>query len=554
MSLIPFPHLVKPLRLTPKLVRSDEIFQSPVTGIQQSVARGASYWSWKVEYRDLSDSERDIVQAFLHDCKGALNHFKIPDFGNYEISGAASDWTDVFSDNGYFRNQADLDAFTLSAGMDYSLNDNSVLIERRLNGTVTTMRKDNVTSVDVGGMYAARCKFFSDDLMSAALHAGNLYDQAAGPTRTTSTGQLTLPIFTDVGSLVGVGIWQGEGRPNIGNQFVFADFTLSRVLVVSNSENLFTRSNNFTHADWDIGGAANVESGFGDEPYGTVNGDWKLYGDAVDSQFWIRQAITKTNTPDLYTAFIEAKADELSEMRLAIFDNTGANYALATFWLSSGTTTGVQNGGSFTRENAKIFDIGSGWYKCCVTALVNSDAAVRMLAYLGSGTAVDFTNNGSDGIRIANAQIRKHPFPGHYVPTTDTAIVGTGWQTGSKLYVEGFDTNEVALKKGTRLEVINRYHSTTEYERSEFKRLTKTIKSHREGWGVLEFDPPIRNAPESLAYDNSLGGHVPVTLHPIVIVHKPELTARLLGSTIQYVEKPLRFTDISFDIIEDLTE
>jgi hypothetical protein len=32
------------------------------------------------------------------------------------------------------------------------------------------------------------------------------------------------------------------------------------------------------------------------------------------------------------------------------------------------------------------------------------------------------------------------------------------------------------------------------------------------------------------------------------------MKARLLNGTIQYIDKPLRMTDIVFDVLEDLTE
>ena len=79
MSLIPYPSYIKPARQSSQLTRSDELFQSPVTGIQQTASRGNAYWRQTIEYRDLSDAERDIVQAFLMKCKGSLNSFKIQD-------------------------------------------------------------------------------------------------------------------------------------------------------------------------------------------------------------------------------------------------------------------------------------------------------------------------------------------------------------------------------------------------------------------------------------------------------------------------------------------
>ena len=104
MNFIKFPTNITPLRVTPQLIRTDELFKSPTTGAQQAASRGNAYWQWSIEYRDLSDDERDIVQAFLMNCKGSLNTFKINDFGNYEIAEQGSSWIDKFENKGDFLN------------------------------------------------------------------------------------------------------------------------------------------------------------------------------------------------------------------------------------------------------------------------------------------------------------------------------------------------------------------------------------------------------------------------------------------------------------------
>jgi hypothetical protein len=43
-------------------------------------------------------------------------------------------------------------------------------------------------------------------------------------------------------------------------------------------------------------------------------------------------------------------------------------------------------------------------------------------------------------------------------------------------------------------------------------------------------------------------------MHNPVIFDRPEMTARLLGGTVQYIEKPLQLTDVVFEVIEDLSE
>lgn len=102
MSLIKFPTQIKPDQVTIELARVDEILGSPATNIQQVAFRGNPAWRWIYQFKDLSEDERDIVQAFIFNCKGSINEFKVQDSGNYQIKGTGSDWLDIFSNAGEF--------------------------------------------------------------------------------------------------------------------------------------------------------------------------------------------------------------------------------------------------------------------------------------------------------------------------------------------------------------------------------------------------------------------------------------------------------------------
>jgi len=553
MSLIPYPNQIKPARQTSMLERKDEMFVSPITGIQQTASRGNAYWRHTIEYRDLSDSERDIVQAFLMKCRGSLNTFRLPDFGNYEISGAASDWVDIFSGNGSFRNQADLDAFIVGVNADAILIVDGLNYERR-NPAGSLVNKLNINSLTAGASYINRFKFFGGNDAAVMAIVGSSYHNIVGPSYVRSAGQVSAPFFAHVGSANKAGLIDTTGMTvKIGDQRHIGDMVLSRCALVSNSENLLTYSNEFDHADWSSF-LMSVDSGYGDNPTGVTSGAWKLNGTG-SGYHYVYQAYTKPMTEGIYNFLVNARAVEHDVLRMIIGDELGAgNQASVLFYLNSGTHNVVTNGGVFERGSARIYDVGSSWYKCSLSTLVSSSNAVRGELYINSGAGSTYDMPDSYGLEIANAQLREHPFPGHYVPTTDTIVVGSGWQTGAKLYVEGLESDAIMFKAGARFEIINRYYNDTAnvYERSEFKRLTADLRTHREGWGVLEFDPPIRNAPEtqrSVRY----GTHLGETMHNAVVFDNPETTCRLVGNTIQYIEKPLKLTDIVFDVIEDLT-
>lgn len=558
-NLIPYPSHIKPSRVTVQLARSDEIFISPLTGAQQAASRGNAYWQWTIEYDDLSLSERDIVQSFLTKCKGPLNYFKIPDFGLYSISGGMSDWVDLFNNDGEFVNAAQASEFTLSANMDFDIFQGEGLNSRRqIVGTLTAVRKTFVNSLNLvqGATYIARSKFHSNDPMSMALSVGSL-DQQLFSTNIFSIGQNSAPVFIDEAtSRIDVSIKnQNVSNAKVGDSYRLKDFQFSRCLLVSNSENLLTQSNSFEDAHWSLS-RSNLLSSYDTGHDGVSGAAWKYFKDAqVNTRGLLFNTYSKVQTEDIFTASIYAKADELSELEIRMYNNGEADRVDAVFWLNSGTFTSLNALGAFIRPYARIDAVGDDWYRCSVTAVANSLNAIGAIFTICSGGGNQFTSNGSDGILIQDAQLVNFPFPKQRVQTASDAVVGSNnLQTGNQLYVAGMDPDEIYFS-GTRFELITRYYNQGDnvYERSEYKRMTSNVKANKEGWGVIEFEPPIRNAPV-FERSNIFGDHLGETLHPAVIIDNPELKAHLVAGTIQYTEKPLQLTDITFDIIEDLSE
>lgn len=556
MSLIPFPQSITPERVSAELVRSDELFVSPVTGIQQAATRGNAYWRWTVRYRDLSDSERDIVQAFLLNCRGPLNSFKMPDFGHYNTTASASDWVDLFNDQGDFLNQSDVNSF--SPGDKYNstaLSGGGVRIEKRFIGTTFALTKTPVNSFTAGATYLTRAKVINpvSNPMGVDFTVGSYYGNMHSP-YVASDGAFSAPVFMDTGSAHHVSVlFAGLGE--IGDYQDIHNFRIARAALVSNSENLLTRSNEFDHADW-TSQNLNVTSGWSDKsPLGVTSGGWKCYGNSnTNTGHWMRISVTKPATEDIYSFFYYARKSELEKMRLRLDDGSSVNRFDVSFDLSDGTIISETITGDFTRLYSRTHDVGSDWLKISISGKTNATTSIRGYVYaVNSDDTVTYTSNGSAGVEIFGAQIRKHPYPGHYVPTVASAVVGSGWQTGSKLFVEGLSVNTVVANAGQRFEVITQYASSTQVEMSEFKRLTTDLISHREGWGIMEFDPPIRNAPEpfmSPLFLSFLGE----TMHNAVTFDRPEMKCRLIGNTINYTEKPLLLTDATFDVIEDLSE
>ena len=579
MSFIKFPTQIKPSRVTMRLERTDEMFVSPVTGIQQVASRGNAFWRTTYEFRDLSLSERETVQAFLMKCRGSLNTFNVTDPANYTIRGSQSDWTDLFSGRGQF--VADVGSTTARLNSWWVLGD--TLQNHHIDDDQTvrmrwTRRVSNAnpnwwgeqvsgkvsSGFEVGKAYVQRLKFFQNPKKLAATvsmrvqSGGNGYNMGSFPTIVYTSDMVTMPfkMYADTSSISLTPIFWITGVTNIGDSFSFADYRLSRCVLVANSENLLLYSHKFDEADYSKA-RANIANSFGTTPHGLATGGSKIFVDtSVNTTHYALQNITKNNTEGVYTASLYAKADEYDVIRVDMFNGAGTDLSRGFFQLSSADHKTSQ-AGNFRNPVTQMFDVGSGWYRCVHTAHVDSHSTLQWRVTIVASyetETIQFTGNGSDGVEIYGAQLVEFPFAKPYCVSSNAAVPSSG-QTGSALIVDGFDPGDI-IPAGQRLEVVTQFHRDADnlYERSEFKRITETIKAHDEGWAVLEIDPPLRNSPTPQQNYEGTAAAVPELVHNPVIFTDPEMKARLVGGTVQYIEKPLQLTDIVFDVIEDLAE
>jgi len=575
MSLVKFPSQIPPARLTVALARVDETIRSPLTNVQQVVSRGNPVWKWTYEYTDLSDSERDVVHAFLMKCRGSVNTFKVTDPGDYEPKGSVSDWIDIFSGYGAFNVVAGSDSNNVNSWFDrgnmvvsHITEDQSLRMETRVNsqddqlgwrGHSTTPSRIN--SLDLNAAFIARIKHFAHP--DKADHNANvIVGTGTGGGITvmnsniiSSSGVLSVPFVARVDT--GYVFVRDNGGGTIGDWWQYNDFRVQRCALIVKSENLLTRSNEFSHADFTKTNIA-VESGFNHDPQGGAN-LWRLRvnSDESNANHNFIQNHTKTNTRDYYVASIKIRAatNSLHAIRLSLEDPSTAGF-WTQFDLNSGLHYSSGTIGDFKRGSGRLWDIGSGFYRATVGALVSSHSTLgfKVYALQSSGGGLSFATVDTEYLEISAVQLVKFPFMKPYFETGAAAIVGTGSVAGTSIMLDGLDAEDL-IKSGQRLELINKYHNeaNSESELSEFKRTTIENKASREGHITLSIDPPIRNLPME-SYSVISGDHIGETIHNAVLFHQPEMKGRLLASTIQYTDKPLRATDISFEVLEDMTE
>jgi hypothetical protein len=550
-------------------MRVDETVASPLTNIQQVVSRGNPAWKWTYEYTNLSESEREVVQAFLLNCRGSLNTFKVSDPADYSIRGSLSDWTDVYSGYGSFTS-AGSDTTKVNSWFNngsflesHVTDERMAVFEWRADTTaseILTFRGVNpggYVSIQSGAIYAAQIKHFAKDYNNKFyLNVRSDGSHFLRSDNISSEGIFTMPFPAGYDtSEQYVSIAVDDIPPALGKRFATADWRLVRAAMIVNTENLFTYSNDFSNAAWSVNNAS-VESGTTNDPIGGDNW-WTMFVNSDDASgtHSVRQSVTIPQSNDMHTVDFYAKyVTGLPKVMVEL--NNGDAYSRAYFDLSVGSMYQVTDSNSYGFSFGKIYSAREGAYRLQVTAHVNSDTPVLGGIFLvNSDDAISFATTDSCYIRIAYANYRKSPVIGPALITTDTTVVASSenW-TGSKVVFSGFDPGDI-IKAGQRLELINQYYDDVAdtYERSEFKRVTDEVKVGLEGHAFIEFDPPIRNAPTA-NYSRFSGGNNGHLMHPVAIFHQPEMKARLLGGTIQYIDKPLRMTDIVFDVLEDLTE
>jgi len=186
--------------------------------------------------------------------------------------------------------------------------------------------------------------------------------------------------------------------------------------------NLITYSERFDNAAWTANGLnAGVSVNLINAPDGTQNAD-KLFETNVNGGHYLNQTSSIT-TGNPYTFTIYVKKENRSWIQIAYNSAAFGVNAWANFDVNNGV---VGNKGSSATAN--ITSVGSGWYRCSITAtstatatsgpvicLLDTDANSRLPSYLGDG---------SSGLYIWGAQLELASSPTQYAKTEASTTAG----------------------------------------------------------------------------------------------------------------------------------
>ena len=224
----------------------------------------------------------------------------------------------------------------------------------------------------------------------------------------------------------------------------FTTITGQTEVLNGTGQNLFTYSNTFTNAAWAKTNATVATTVATTDPFGGSNAF--IVTANTTSTTGMTQSPAITNGAYVYSLY--AKAGTSTWLRMYGLIGTQA----AWFNLSAGTVGTVQSGIS-----ASIQSIGSGWYRCSITATTTTGTTlgIRLADADGSTVATSATY-----FYVYGAQIESGTTPQTYVSTTTTAIYGTptlsfsgvaglGLQSDGSLYVSPAGTGALQAQATT---------------------------------------------------------------------------------------------------------
>jgi len=233
----------------------------------------------------------------------------------------------------------------------------------------------------------------------------------------------------------------------------FTTITGQTEVLKGTGQNLLIYSNAFsTTAGWGLGAAS--LTGSQSDPFGGSTA-WLLTGDGTSAQHNLTNAALNFVNGITYTYSIYAKKGTNNYFQMLFASSIGGAYA--NFDLNAGTVGTSGNGAT-----PSILFIGSGWYRCSITATVTASASATSPVYLVTSASAGRveSNTLSTNISIYGTQLEIGSTLNAYVATTTTAVYGTptlsfsgvaglGLQSDGSLYVSPAGTGALQAQATT---------------------------------------------------------------------------------------------------------
>jgi hypothetical protein len=236
----------------------------------------------------------------------------------------------------------------------------------------------------------------------------------------------------------------GKNIPRID----FKDSSNGVFLLEPSRTNLNTHSQDFSNAAWTKGNTV-ITSNTLVSPDGTINAS-TLTDNTANTIHRLRDAVSLSSSTD-YTLSIFAKKGTLSNIQLALINTANSNTASRVFDLENGILgESLTSGG--TLQDSKITDYGNGWYRCAITAQLNSapnqyqiTLATKSIGNATTGNQVTYDGDGNGNVYLWGAMLEQGSYATSYIPTNGATLFRHSEKANGSGNSEVFNDSEGVL-------------------------------------------------------------------------------------------------------------
>ena len=251
----------------------------------------------------------------------------------------------------------------------------------------------------------------------------------------------------------------GGTTPSTGT---FTTLTAQTEVLNGTGMNFFVYSQLYSNGNWGNSNSV-LTSGQTDPLSGSTA--FLLAENTTNGQHYIQEQPALTFGNYVYTFSTYIKSGLKNQAILAISDGSSGN-AYALFDTNAGTTSNIGTGitglsiGSWTSLSATITSVGSGWYRCSLTATKNAGTIIAGQIYNVTSSNISYAGTNGSGVYIWGSQLEYGSVVRTYQATTSSIIFNQptlslagagvlGLQSDGSLYVSPAGTGALQAQATT---------------------------------------------------------------------------------------------------------
>lgn len=458
--------------------------RSIFSGATTSITRSGDRQRYRLSIANASDrasvAEKAKMRSLIAALRGPANHIWYSPADYVQRGSFPSQ--ELLSNNTFASGTTSWQAQTATASSSIAVVDREMLVTATSgsNGEYTQCGNTAAISLTAYAPYVARA--FVRPIAPATHSVMGCYFAAGGVTGSKYSVDAGLKIGSAVANSASGGfalIDYCSGPAGFVAGFSFASVT--RGMLIDNSPNLLTYSDQFDNAAWaktNVTVTANSVAA----PDNTTTAD-SLIATTTSGYHLINQSTTVSSAADDYCQTLCVKAGALSTIILNMVESGGSTQLTVTFNASTGVFSSSSVGSGWIDHRYYSVSLGNGWYRIYqIGRKTGSGTTVSARAFLSyTGT---FAGDGTSALYVWRGGLAQSSVPFTPAQTTTTASTGTT-QTGNTINVKGLPVNTNGLLLEGDLVQIG----------SQLCPVVASLNSDAAGCGTLQLAYPPRTAP-----------------------------------------------------------